>query len=120
MNCSLQALQKKRLNKHKAERAQKYGEKTSTVSVKVAGRKTIMELSTVGENILDAAMEHGADLPFSCKGGVCATCKAKVVKGKVEMDLNHSLTAQEVEEGMILTCQSHPVSEEVEIDFDFS
>ncbi|TQV80259.1 1,2-phenylacetyl-CoA epoxidase subunit PaaE [Aliikangiella coralliicola] len=106
--------------KSQAKRAQKYGEKTSTVSVKVAGRKTVMELSMIGENILDAAMEHGADLPFSCKGGVCATCKAKVLKGKVEMDLNHSLTPQEVEEGMILTCQSHPVSENVEIDFDLA
>lgn len=105
---------------NQAERAKKYGEKNAVVSVKVAGRKTTMELAMGGENILDAAMENGADLPFSCKGGVCATCKAKVVKGKVEMDFNHSLTEQEVAEGMILTCQSHPVSEEVEIDFDFS
>ena len=75
---------------------------------------------TDGDNILDAAMENGADLPFSCKGGVCATCKAKVIKGKVEMDMNHSLTEQEVAEGMILTCQAHPISDVVEIDFDFS
>ena len=102
------------------ERAEKYGEKMSTVSVKVAGRKTTMELSMGGDNILDAAMDSGADLPFSCKGGVCATCKAKVIKGKVEMDMNHSLTEEEVAEGMILTCQSHPVTEEVEVDFDFS
>ncbi len=102
------------------ERAQKYGEKIASVSVKVAGRKTIMELAMGGDNILDAAMEHGADLPFSCKGGVCATCKAKVVKGEVEMDMNHSLTPQEVEEGMILTCQAHPVSDDVEIDFDLA
>ena len=73
-----------------------------------------------GDNILDAAMEAGADLPFSCKGGVCATCKAKVVKGEVDMDMNHSLTPQEVEEGMILTCQAHPVSDDVEIDFDLA
>ncbi len=103
-----------------AKRAEKYGEKIANVSVKVAGRKTLLELEMGGDNILDAAMENGADLPFSCKGGVCATCKAKVIKGKVEMDMNHSLTEQEVEEGMILTCQAHPVSEDVEIDFDFS
>ena len=102
----------------KAKRAQEYGEKISTVSVKVAGRKTFIDLAMGGDNILDAAMEHGADLPFSCKGGVCATCKAKVISGKVEMDVNHSLTEQEVAEGMILTCQAHPVSESVEIDFD--
>ncbi|MBV1910595.1 MAG: 2Fe-2S iron-sulfur cluster binding domain-containing protein [Kangiellaceae bacterium] len=104
--------------KNKAKRAEKYGEKTANVSVKVAGRKTLLELEMGGVNILDAAMENGADLPFSCKGGVCATCKAKVIRGKVEMDMNHSLTEQEVAEGMILTCQAHPVSEDVEIDFD--
>ncbi len=106
--------------KTQAERAKKYGLKTSNVSVKVAGRKVLMDLEMGGENILDAAIENGADLPFSCKAGVCATCKAKVIKGKVEMDMNHSLTDQEVEDGMILTCQAHPVSDEVEIDFDFS
>ena len=102
----------------KAKRAAQFGEAKSQVSVKVAGRKTFLDLAMDGDNILDAAMESGVDLPFSCKGGVCATCKAKVVKGKVEMDINHSLTEQEVAEGMILTCQAHPVSSDVEIDFD--
>jgi ring-1,2-phenylacetyl-CoA epoxidase subunit PaaE len=106
--------------KNQAQRAEKYGNKTSAVAVKVAGRKVLMDLEMGGENILDAAIENGADLPFSCKAGVCATCKAKVIKGKVEMDLNHSLTEQEVKDGMILTCQAHPVSDEVEINFDFS
>ncbi|PHS20424.1 MAG: ferredoxin [Kangiella sp.] len=106
--------------KSQAERANKYGDKTSAVSVKVAGRKVLMDLEMGGENILEAAIENGADLPFSCKAGVCATCKAKVISGKVEMDMNHSLTEQEVDDGMILTCQAHPVSENVEIDFDFS
>ena len=108
----------KEMAKKKAERAVQYGKAISQVSVKVAGRKTFIELAMDGDNILDAAMEHGADLPFSCKGGVCATCKAKVIKGKVEMDVNHSLTEEEVNEGMILTCQAHPVTAEVEIDFD--
>ena len=106
--------------KTQAERAKKYGNKMASVAVKVAGRKVLMELEMGGENILDAAIENGADLPFSCKAGVCATCKAKVIKGVVEMDFNHSLTEQEVNDGMILTCQAHPVSDEVEIDFDFS
>jgi len=101
-----------------ADRVAQYGKKISTVSIKVAGRKTFLELAMGGDTILDAAMENGADLPYSCKGGVCATCKAKVVKGKVEMDLNHSLTEEEVAEGMILTCQAHPISDDVEIDFD--
>ncbi|WP_444998415.1 2Fe-2S iron-sulfur cluster-binding protein [Aliikangiella sp. IMCC44359] len=110
----------KKVQQSQQERAKKFAGKVSLVSVKVAGRKTTIELPMSGNNILDAAMESGADLPFSCKGGVCATCKAKVIKGDVEMDMNHSLTEQEVAEGMILTCQSHPVSEEVEVDFDFS
>ena len=101
-----------------ALRSEQYGEKISNVSVKVAGRKIFMDLAMGGDNILDAAMEAGADLPYSCKGGVCATCKAKVVSGKVEMDLNHALTEKEVADGMILTCQAHPITERVEIDFD--
>lgn len=110
----------KEAEKSQAKRLQKYGKKMANVAVKVAGRKTLVELEMGGDNILDAAIEHGADLPFSCKAGVCATCKAKVTKGKVEMDLNHSLTEEEVLDGMILTCQAHPVSDDVEIDFDFS
>ncbi|PCJ45222.1 MAG: ferredoxin [Gammaproteobacteria bacterium] len=110
----------KEAEKSQAKRVQKYGKKIAKVAVKVSGRKTLIELEMGGENILDAAIENGADLPFSCKAGVCATCKAKVIRGKVEMDQNHSLTEQEVAEGMILTCQAHPVSDDVEIDFDFS
>ena len=113
-------LAEKEAEKNQAKRAQKYGKKIAHVAVKVAGRKTLVELEMGGDNILDAAIEHGADLPFSCKAGVCATCKAKVTKGKVEMDMNHSLTEQEIDEGMILACQAHPVTDSVEIDFDFS
>ena len=108
------------LQKQQSKRAQKYAGKVANVSVKVAGRKTNIELPMGGDNILDAALESGADLPFSCKAGVCATCKAKVRKGQVEMDANHSLTEQEVENGIILTCQSHPITDDVEVDFDYT
>jgi ring-1,2-phenylacetyl-CoA epoxidase subunit PaaE len=57
-------------------------------------------------------------LPYACKGGVCSTCKAKVLEGEVEMDLNYSLSDEEVAEGFILTCQAHPISDRVTIDFD--
>ena len=100
------------------QRAEKYAGEISVVSVKVNGRTVMFDLSKDGENILDAAMNNGADLPFSCKGGVCATCKAKVIEGKIEMDINHSLSEQEVKEGMILTCQAHPTSDKVVVDFD--
>ena len=69
-------------------------------------------------NIVDAAQSNGIDVPFSCKGGVCCVCKAKVLEGKVNMDQNYSLSEDEVEQGYILTCQSHPVSENVVVDFD--
>jgi len=100
------------------KRAKKFANKTSIVSLKISGRKTQLPIEMGGKNILDSAIEQGADLPFSCKAGVCATCKAKVISGKVEMDNNHSLTAPELADGMILTCQAHPISDEVEIDFD--
>ena len=76
------------------------------------------DLAADGENILDAALNSGADLPFSCKGGVCATCKARLIEGQVDMDLNHALSDKELEQGFILTCQSHPVSDRVVVDFD--
>lgn len=69
-------------------------------------------------SILDAALKQGADLPFACKGGVCATCKARVLEGEVMMDVHWALEEEEIEEGYILTCQSHPKTERVVIDFD--
>ena len=100
------------------DRARRLGGKVCAVTVKSDGRETLLELSPDGENILDAATAAGLDLPFACKGGVCATCKAKLMAGEVEMDLNHALEADEVAAGYILSCQAHPVSETVVIDFD--
>ncbi len=70
------------------------------------------------DNILDAALANGADLPFACKGGVCSTCKAKVKSGSTEMKVNYALEADEIAAGYVLTCQAHPTSDEVFIDFD--
>lgn len=71
-----------------------------------------------GESILDAALRAGMDLPFACKGGMCSTCRAKVVEGSTQMDLNYSLEPWEVKAGFVLTCQAHPTSERVVVDFD--
>lgn len=90
----------------------------SQVTVTVDGDDFDLELSSNGMSILDAAMEEGADVPFSCKGGVCCVCKAKVIEGEVEMDQNFSLSDDEVSSGFILTCQSHPKSDKVVVDFD--
>lgn len=75
-------------------------------------------LNKDGDTILDAAMDQDLDVPFSCKGAVCCTCKAKVTEGKVTMDANYSLSDQEVADGFILACQSHPASAKVTVDFD--
>jgi len=76
------------------------------------------KLSTAGKSILQASQDAGADVPFSCKGGVCCTCKAKVIEGSATMDLNYSLEPEEVAAGFILTCQAHPTSTKVVVSFD--
>ena len=91
---------------------------TSNITVKLDGRSFDFNLDYDSNNILDAALAEGADLPFSCKGGVCTTCKAKLVAGKVDMDVNYGLEPEEVAKGFILTCQSHPRTEKVIVDFD--
>lgn len=71
-----------------------------------------------GQNILDAAQSMGADVPYACKGGVCCTCRAKLVEGEIDMQVNYSLTKQEVAQGFILTCQAVPKTAKVFVDFD--
>jgi len=88
------------------------------VEVIVDGESYHFELSENGNTILDAAMAIDADVPFACKGGVCCACKAKVMEGSVKMDVNYALDEEEVAEGYVLTCQSHPTSEKLVIDFD--
>lgn len=100
------------------DRAVKMAGKVCEVTIISDGKQTKFELSADGENILDGGLDNGVDLPFACKGGVCATCKAKVVEGEVDMDLNHALEKEELEAGYILTCQAHPVSDKVVVDFE--
>jgi ring-1,2-phenylacetyl-CoA epoxidase subunit PaaE len=88
------------------------------VSVKLDGILFDFPLNYEGQSILDAALQQGADLPYACKGGVCTTCKAKLTAGAVTMDVNWGLEPDEVEAGYILTCQAHPKTENVSVDFD--
>lgn len=97
--------------------AEANGEKSEIV-LKLDGIETTFSLGFEGENILDAALKNGVDLPFACKGGVCATCRAKVETGTVEMDVNYSLAPDEVAAGFVLTCQAHPRSPNVRVNFD--
>src|ERR1700744_4862743 len=71
-----------------------------------------------GEAILDAALRAGMDLPFACKGGMCSTCRGKLVEGKAEMDVNYSLEPWELKAGFVLPCQAKPVSDKVVVDYD--
>ncbi len=70
------------------------------------------------ESILNAALRVRPDVPFACAGGVCGTCRAKLVTGTVEMAENYALEPDEVEKGYILTCQAHPTSDAVSVDYD--
>jgi ring-1,2-phenylacetyl-CoA epoxidase subunit PaaE len=103
----------------KQERIITDSERKSSIEVKLDGRSFEFDLSLTSDtSILDAALKQGADLPFACKGGVCCTCKAKLLAGEVEMDVSWGLEAEEIDQGYILTCQSHPKTEKVVIDFD--
>jgi len=90
----------------------------ASITVIQDGAQFDFELPSDGSTLLDAAMRAGADLPFSCKGGVCSTCKARILEGKVEMDVNYGLEPDEVAAGYVLTCQSHPVTKRVVVSFD--
>ncbi|PSJ45673.1 phenylacetate-CoA oxygenase/reductase subunit PaaK [Zobellella endophytica] len=88
------------------------------VSLLLDGREFRLEVSAEDDSILDAALRAGADLPYACKGGVCATCKCRVLEGEVDMALNYSLEQDEVARGYVLSCQARPRSGAVRISFD--
>lgn len=90
----------------------------AVVTVTLDGRTTTVPMPTRAESILDATLRERPDAPFSCTGGVCGTCRAKVVGGEVRMERNYALEPDEVERGYRLMCQSHPVTDTVEIDYD--
>ena len=99
----------------RAHSVQAQGQK---VTVRQDGRDREITLGAEDESILDAALRQGADLPYACKGGVCATCKCKVVRGKVEMTTNYSLEPDELAAGYVLSCQALPLTPDVVVDFD--
>ncbi|MDB5198286.1 MAG: paaK [Chitinophagaceae bacterium] len=108
----------RKTSNYKPQAASETNKETSNITVKLDGRSFDFNLDYDSNNILDAALAQGADLPYACKGGVCTTCKAKLIEGKIEMEVNYGLEADEVAAGFILTCQSHPRSEKVIVDFD--
>jgi ring-1,2-phenylacetyl-CoA epoxidase subunit PaaE len=87
------------------------------LTVVLDGKKHQMQMSTT-DKILDVALAAGLDLPYSCKGGVCCTCRAKVMQGSVVMEKNFTLEKWEAEQGFVLSCQAKPTSKEVVMSFD--
>ena len=88
------------------------------ISILEGGKHFSFQIPQGSDNILDAAIKRSADLPFACKGGMCCTCRAKLVEGYVEMEVNYALEPEEVAAGYILACQSIPLSEKIVVDFD--
>lgn len=90
----------------------------ANVEVILDGETILLELKGDGKSILDAVNDLGYDAPYSCRGGVCSTCKAKVTEGAAKMEINYALTDKEVGEGYILTCQAHPCSPKIKVNYD--
>ncbi|MBS1215399.1 MAG: phenylacetic acid degradation protein, partial [Proteobacteria bacterium] len=88
------------------------------VTVIQDGRRRSFTLEKNAEPILEAALKQGIELPYACKGGICATCRAKLVEGEVDMDSSFALEDYEVARGFVLSCQSYPVTDRVTLDFD--
>lgn len=97
----------------------KAGEKTYRIEFTLDGSSGSVESPlSANETILNAALRVRNDVPFACAGGVCGTCRAKVVEGSVNMTENYALESDEIERGYVLTCQSHPTSDRVVVDYD--
>ena len=90
----------------------------SEVTVLLDGRSLTFTLPRDGDSILDETLRVRPDAPFACKNAVCGTCRARVLQGKVEMDSNYALEPEEIARGYVLSCQSHPVTDRVVVDFD--
>jgi ferredoxin len=93
------------------------GQEPATVTFTLSGRQATFDLSP-GDSILEGALQLRSDAPYACMGGACGTCRAKLLEGTVEMDQNFALGRAELDAGYVLTCQSHPTSPTVSVDYD--
>jgi ring-1,2-phenylacetyl-CoA epoxidase subunit PaaE len=105
-------------HEHKAGKAAAPGHSECEVTVILDGATRSFMLEKGTESILEAGLKAGVELPYSCKGGVCSTCRAKLVAGEADMDVNFALEDYEVARGFVLTCQSYPVTDKVTVDYD--
>lgn len=102
----------------KAAIKEKLKGKPCDVTIIEGGKSYNFEIEQGADNLLDAALNNDADMPFACKGGVCATCKAKLLEGNVDMLVSYGLEEEEIQKGYILTCQAIPTCNKVVVDFD--
>ena len=105
-------------HQHKPRLASVEAPHETAVTVIIDGNHTSFTMDKDKESILDAGLRAGIDMRYSCKAGVCSTCRCKLVEGKVEMDVNYALEDYEVARGFVLSCQSFPVTDKVVVDFD--
>jgi ring-1,2-phenylacetyl-CoA epoxidase subunit PaaE len=87
------------------------------ITILLDGDETSFEMSQK-QNVLEAALKQGLDAPYSCQGGICSSCLARITTGSAEMKKNTILTDKEIADGLILTCQAHPTSSEIVVDYD--
>jgi len=102
----------------RAERLAQQNVEGTEITIVDGGKEFHFTMTSDYDNILDAALGAGADLPFACKGGVCSTCKCKIVEGSVEMKINYALTDEEVAQDFVLSCQAVPTSDSIKVDYD--
>jgi ring-1,2-phenylacetyl-CoA epoxidase subunit PaaE len=105
-------------HEHKQRQVEAGARHQTEVTVIMDGSHTSFTMDKDKESVLDAGIRAGIDMRYSCKGGVCSTCRCKVVEGQVEMDVNYALEDYEVARGFVLSCQSFPVTDKVVVDFD--
>lgn len=103
---------------NRAERLAMQNIEGTQITIVDGGKEFVFTMTKDFDNILDAALNAGADLPFACKGGVCSTCKCQLKEGKVEMKINYALEEKEVAQNYVLSCQAVPTTEKVVVDFD--
>jgi ring-1,2-phenylacetyl-CoA epoxidase subunit PaaE len=105
-------------HEHRPGKAPEPGHTVCEVTVVLEGATKTFALEKGKESVLEAGLRAGVELPYSCKSGVCSTCRAKLLAGEVDMDVNFALEDYEVARGFVLTCQSHPVTDRVTVDYD--
>jgi ring-1,2-phenylacetyl-CoA epoxidase subunit PaaE len=102
----------------RAERLSKQNVEGIEITIVNGGKEFSFTMTKRYDNILDAALSAGADLPFACKGGVCSTCKCQVIEGSVEMKINYALDETQLAQNLILSCQAVPTSDKVVVNYD--